>query len=398
MYTPDLDLIAAKIIINYDVSNKRVLLRTCLNVSTDENWNMIDDTRLTESLPCISYLAENSKQLVIIAHLWRPKSPSPSTSFAQVVRELEKRLWKPVHFVSDLEQTTIDSIKTWEHQIIMIENIRYFDWEDSKDPAEQQILVDKLTQIADVFLNDAFADYRKSVSSYYIAEHLPSYVGTLFAQEVSKLAYLAHSPKPFVVLMWWSKLSEKLDALLGLLPLADHVLIGGAMAYTLMQAKGLSIWKSLVESDKIDVAQKIMSQYPSKIHLPIDHAVVTTFADPGKTVWYAESISDNEIAVDVWPKTISDYQGIIAQAWTIVRNGPMWVCERTATSVWTNKLWHAIMSNTNAYKVAWGWDSITAINQLWLTWFDHISTGWWAMLAIFGDDGFPTLDVIINQQ
>lgn len=176
MYRLDYHALDAKLASHQDFSQKRVLLRSCLNVSVDSQGNTIDDTRLTESLPGIKLLANNSKQLIITAHLGRPTEQSAQFSFAKLAHELESRLGQPVFFAADLTEETLQRIESGADHIVFLENIRYIPEEDSKEPAEQQKLIDIFTRIADVFVNDAFADYRKSVSTYQIAKHLPAFV------------------------------------------------------------------------------------------------------------------------------------------------------------------------------------------------------------------------------
>ena len=139
----------------------------------------------------------------------------------------------------------------------VLQNIRYFHWEDSDDQNQRDILLDKLTNIADVFVNDAFADYRKSVSTYCIAKVLPSFVGSLFAREVSKLVVINHSDKPFLAIIWWSKLSEKIDTIKSLCESADKVFVAGGIATTILKANWFEIWSSLCENDKLDLAKDI---------------------------------------------------------------------------------------------------------------------------------------------
>jgi len=169
------------------------------------------------------------------------------------------------------------------------------------------------------------------------------------------------------------------------------------MAYTLLQAQWVGIGKSLVETDKLSVAQEILQTYADKILLPLDHAVHHEFTDPGDTITHTENeyIPDDKVALDIGPKTIAHYKRTVATAKTIVWNGPLGVFEREASAHGTKEKWKAIAENIHAYKIIWGGDSIAAIHMLGLTWFDHISTWGWAMLAFLAYDTFPILDVIL---
>lgn len=352
---------------------------------------MVDATRYDESLPLIKALATKAKATILLAHLGRPKNNEPEFSFAKIVKQLEKDLGQPVFFA-----TSLADLQHIETGVCLLENVRFFPGEDAKEDTEKAEFLTALSNCADVFVNDAFADYRKSVSTYDIAKNLPSYVGPVFAREIANLAQLAVSATPFVAVLGGAKLSEKLDAMLSLAQTADKVLVGGAMVYTLLRAKGISTGKSRVEEDKIDVAKEIIAKYGDKIILPLDHALVPVFEDPGANIQYSETILDAMISVDIGPKTIDLYKKILADAKTIVWNGPMGVFEREATAVGTKAIGQAIGNNTGAYKVAGGGDSIAAINALGITGFNHISTGGGAMLGVLGADKFATLDVIVK--
>lgn len=394
MYHVDMTLLDSKLAANQDFTGKRVLLRTCLNVITDAEGNMTDDTRYQESFPFIQTLSSQAKTVLITAHLGRPKAQEPQFSFASVVKKLATDLGKTVHFV-----TNIDDVATLGEWIYFLENIRFFPGEDSKDPAEKETFAKLLTHHMDCFVNDAFADYRESVSTYEVAKYLPSYIGPVFAREVIELNSLNSAQRPFVAILWGSKLSEKLDALLSLLQLADKVLVGWAMRYTIFKAMGYQVGNALVEEDKLDIAKEIIAKYKDKMVLPEDHMIVTEFKDPAEIGYtYTEStdIPDGHTAIDIWPKGIQQFVQEIAQAKTIAWNGPVGVFEWETSAHGTREVGKSIAANTSAYKLIWGGDSIAAVNSLGLTGFNHISTWWGAMLSFLAYDTFPVLDVILQ--
>lgn len=378
-----------------NLSEKKVLLRTCLNVTTDKDWNMVDATRYQESLPLIKELAKQSKALLITAHLGRPKNNESEFSLAKIAKKLESDLWTKVNFITKLED--IKNIEKW---IFMLENVRFFDWEESTVDDLVSDFINVLTKNFDVFINDAFADYRKSASTYHVAKKLPSYIWPVFMEEVLSLTKLSNCKKPFVAILWWAKLSEKLDVILSLLEKADKVLIWWAMAYTILKVKWVLTWRSLVEDDKLEIAKEILNKYQNKIVLPIDHAVIDVFKDPWDEIFMTvvQDIPREKIWVDIWPKTIKLFKKVIKEAKTIIRNGPMWVYEREGTAKWTFAIGSEIEKNKEAYKVAWWWDVISAINKLKIWWFDHVSTWWWAMLSLLANKEFHTLDVILNNK
>lgn len=402
MYSLDQEKLENKLYTHTDVSNHKVLLRTCLNVATDKEGNMIDSTRYDESFPLIQQLASKAKTLLITAHLGRPapalagpKHNETQFSFFKIAQKLANDLGKRVHFVTDTQDLT--QILDW---IYFLENVRFFPGEESKDEQERESFAKMLTTPCDMFINDAFADYRASASTYDVAKYLPSYVGPVFAKEIKELDNLRSPERPFLAILGWAKLSEKLDSLLALLQTADKVIIGGAMRYTLLKAKGIAIGNSLVENDKLEVAQTILEKYADKILIPADHMIVQTFKDPAIGGFFytdGQQISYGFEAIDIGPKGIAECKDLIVNAKTIVRNGPMGVFERPTSAHGTQEIGKAIMHNVSAYKLVGGGDSITAIHKLWLTGFDHICTGGGAMLAYLAYDTFPTLDIILGK-
>ena len=194
MYSLDKTSLESKLRTNIpNLSDTAVLLRTCLNVTTDKEGNMIDDTRYVESYPLIKELAGKAKSLLITAHLGRPKTHDAQYSFAKLAAKLEKDLGQKVTFITDLEDIT-----KIESGVYFLENVRFFDGEDAKEEDKQVAFAQALTASADVFVNDAFADYRESVSTYVVAKFLPSYLGPVFAKEVTELGRLATPAHPFV--------------------------------------------------------------------------------------------------------------------------------------------------------------------------------------------------------
>lgn len=375
-----------------DLASKRVIIRSCLNVTVDETGKVTDATRIKEAVAGIKYFAENAKQIIIIGHLGRPEKYSKELSFWNVAEIIEQELGMEVEFVP------FQTVSLMQSKVILSDNIRFFEDEENKEIAKRESFAKELAGLGDIFVNDAFADYRESASTYDIAKFLPSFVGPLFLKEVDALSKFEQPQRQFVAVLGGAKLSEKLDAMKALCDIADKVLVGGAMAYTLMKAKGVNIGKSLVEEDKINVAKEIVEKYSGKLVLPIDHIVVSEFNEDAPTEYLeGEEISENKIGVDIGEKTVNLFLNEISQARTILWNGPMGVFEWEHSSNGTKSIGEAISQNNNAYSLAGGGDSIAAINKFNLTKFNHISTGGGAMLAFIAYDKFPTLDVIVNK-
>jgi len=388
-----------------DITNKSIILRSCLNVTTDKIGEIIDPTRFYESLPLIIELSQKAKGVTVLGHLGRPKQRESKFSLRNVSILLQnelKELGIQVEFIEDLTNENIQKIKGNNNlafkKVFLIENTRFFEGEESDKESDRKHFAETLASLGDVFVNDAFADYRIAASTYDIAKLLPSYLGPVFLKEVESLSQLQKPQRPFVAVLGGAKLSEKLDVLNTLAETADKILIGGAMAYTLLKAKGLDIGKSLFEPDKLDVANEIIRKYSDKIELPLDHMVSKDFNDEAMYEYTDDTdIPDDTFAIDVGWKTIERYIREINKAKTILWNGPMGVFEWDHSSVGTLKIGKAIGDNKDSYNIAGGGDSIAAINKLELDGFDHISTGGGAMLSFIANETFPTLDVILNK-
>lgn len=384
-----------------NLDSKKVVLRSCLNVTVDSEGKVTDPTRLNESLTLIKELAGKAKQVIILGHLGRPEplTMNKSLSFWNLL-ELMNQSLKEQGIEAKLVKS-LEEAKSATDQVLLMENIRFFPGEESKNINERENFAKELSSLGDLFINDAFADYRESASTYDIAKFLQSYLGPVFLKEVESLSKLNDSPKPFIAVLGGAKLSEKLDALNSLLETADKVLVGGAMAYTLLKAKGVEIGNSLFEPEKLETAKEIIQKGGEKLLLPVDHLVSDLFSEEslngtGQPI-DDKNIPNGKVAVDIGPDTIQFYSDELAKAGTILWNGPMGVFEWELSSKGTLAIGKAIESNANAYKVAGGGDSIAAINKLGLKGYSHISTGGGAMLGIIAYDKFPTLDVIINK-
>lgn len=389
-----------------DLDQKNVILRTCLNISVDGRGDMIDPTRIVESMPVIQDLANRAKNLVVIGHLGRPEGRNFSMSFQNnILNHLNMEFDNKVIFIEELNEESVNQVINNNSQekgkIYLVENIRFFKKEDSKDPVERMEFAKLLSSMGDIFVNDAFADYRESASTYDIAKFLPSYLGDLFLKETWMLSKFNSPERPYVAVLGGSKLSEKLDVMNSLLQSADKVLVGGAMAYTILKAKGVEIGNSLFEADKVEMAKEMLYKYAEKLILPVDHLVAADFTEEAVAsamTTQGEAIQEGTIAVDLGPKTIELYKNIISDAASILWNGPMGVYEWDKSSIGTKEIGLAINNNQKAFKLAGGGDSITAINNFGIENIDHICTGGGAMLAFLANKRFPILDVILDKQ
>lgn len=407
MYKINVDLKTKSFEAIENIQQKRIVMRSELNVAVDEEGRVTDSTRLKEALPMIKYFAKNTENLVILAHLGRPEKRERKSSFWSV-KELMLNMLSgediEVELVEDLNPVNILKIKGNKNsgsnrKIFLLENVRFFPGEQSEDLNEKDSFLKALAELGNVYVNDAFGSYRKSASTYDIAKLLPSYLGMSMLKELEALQKLENPSRPVISILGGAKLSEKLDALKSLLEISDKVVVGGAMAYTILKAKGISIGKSLFEEEKLEDAKKLVSKFDSKLVLPIDHLIADDFdkQSPFEET-NAVDIPENKIAIDIGPKSIELFDKEIRSAKTIVWNGPMGVFEWNHAEKGTREVLNAILSTTEAYKLAGGGDSIAAINKFGVSGFDHVSTGGGATLAFLAYEEFPTLDVILKSE
>lgn len=379
-----------------DIKGKRVLLRSCLNVILHEDGSIADDTRLRESLNTIQEVAKSAKQLIIVGHLGRPEGADEALSFKLILPWLQSHLDHNLIIVKTVEELTINYAG---NPILLVENIRFFEGEESSDLEVRKTFAKSLARHADIFINDAFPDYRRSASTYDIATFLPAYLGETYYHEVTKLLMFAKPKRPCIAILGGAKLSEKLDTLNALLSLADYVLVGGAMAYTLLKAQGGFVGDSRVEDDKLGLAMDIVYKGGTKLILPEDHLIVEKFTPPaiGQYAYTVDSlIPPGKIGIDIGPKTIKMFQEYIAQAGSVLSNGPMGVFEWDISSKGTESILRSVAENSVAFTLIGGGDSIAAMDRFNISGFNHVCTGGGAMLAFLSYNEFPTLDVILD--
>lgn len=385
-----------------EFTGKKVLIRACFNVLNNEGT--IDDyTRLERAMPLIEELQKHVGKIVLVAHAGRPQGKEDENlSLAPVASYLSQELGTAVELLPANIDEALEQFSESPEQIFILENIRFFPEEESESEEIRTKFAIQLAKFGDVFINDSFPDYRVAASTYEIATQLPSSIGPAFQIELNNMKRLTESPaKPFVAVLGGAKLSEKLDALKAILPLVDTVAIGGAMAYTLLKAKGVEIGKSLWEEDKLDVATEILELAGDKLLLPQDHLVASEFAERSDRNPYeiTESvvIPADKLAVDIGPKTIDAIAHVVFSAQTILWNGPMGVFEWIEASQGTQKVAKAI-ANSEGFSLIGGGDSVSAISKYEITGFDYISAGGGAMLAYLAEEKFPTLAIIEQSQ
>ena len=389
-----------------DSRGKRVFIRVDFNVPLKDGV-VTDDTRIRETLPTVKLGIEKGGRLVLASHLGRPKGgPDAKYSLKPAAKKLEELLGKPVAFASDCVGPDAEarSKALQDGDVLVLENVRFHPEEEKNDEAFSK----QLAALCDgVFVCDAFGSaHRAHASVVGITKFVKqAAAGLLMEKEIAYIGKAISNPtRPFVAILGGAKVSDKIEVVENLMKIADAMLIGGGMAYTFLKAQGLSIGKSLVEQDKIDLAKKIMAhakQKNFKLLLPVDHVVAPEFkADAPSTIVDAGTTPDGQMGLDIGPKTIEMYKAEIAKAKTIVWNGPMGVFEMPAFAKGTLEIAKAVAAATTAgaTSIVGGGDSVAAVHQSGVAkQISHISTGGGASLEYLGGRKLPGVEALTNK-
>lgn len=388
-----------KTIRDIDVSGKRVFLRVDYNVPMNAELKIVDDTRITATLPTINYLIEHNARVILCSHLGRPNGQvDPKLSLRPVLARLSKLLDKPVSFAEDiLDKSTIEMVdKMNDGDVLMLENIRFYKEEDEND----EKFAKYLAGLADIYVLEAFATaHRKHASTYGVAKLLLSAVGFLVEQELLIFDKVLNNPDhPFVAILGGAKVADKLPVIENLLDKVDTILIGGGMAYTFIKAIGGNVGMSIVDNTKIDLANEILDKAKEKgvkIVLPIDNVGAKEFSEDAEVKLFNSGfIADDYQGMDIGPKTIKAFKKIIKKAKTIVWNGPVGVYEYEKFKKGTNKI-AKYVAKSKSISVIGGGDSVAAIQSLGVAKkVTHLSTGGGASLMLLQGKKLPCVEVI----
>ncbi len=380
------------------VAGQRVFIRADLNVPQDDSGRITEDTRIRASVPCIKLALDAGAAVMVTSHLGRPTEGQfkPEDSLAPVAQRLGELLGREVPLVSDW----VDGVQVAPGQVVLLENCRLNKGEKKND----ETLARKLAALTDIYVNDAFGTaHRAEATTYGIAQYAKvASAGPLLAAEIDAITKALAQPKrPLVAIVAGSKVSTKLTILKSLADKVDQLIVGGGIANTFMLAAGLRIGKSLAEPDLLDEAKAVIEAMRARgaaVPIPVDVVTAKTFAaDAAATVKAASDVADDDLILDIGPKTAEILAAQLREAGTIVWNGPVGVFEFDAFAKGTEAIARAI-ADSSAFSIAGGGDTLAAIAKYGIEdKVGYISTGGGAFLEILEGKTLPAFEILAKR-
>ena len=385
-----------------DVKGKKVLVRVDFNVPLDENQNITDDIRIVGALPTIRYLIAHGAKTILVSHLGRPKGGfEEKFSMKPTAKRLSELLGKNVIMAADVigPDAKAKAQALQDGEVMMLENVRFHKEEEMNDPA----FAKELASLAEIYVNDAFGTaHRAHASTAGVAAYLPAVCGFLIQKEIQFLGKaLEHPEHPFIAILGGAKVSDKIGVINNLLDKVDTIIIGGAMAYTFLKAKGYHIGNSKCEADKIDLAKEILNNAEAKgvnIMLPIGSIVAREFSNDSECKYVpSDDMPDGWMGMDIGSLTIEKFSNAIRKAKTIIWNGPMGVFEFPNFATGTLGIAKAVAAS-NAMTIVGGGDTAAALEQLgFAEKMTHISTGGGASLEFLEGKELPGIAALMDK-
>lgn len=380
----------------FNVKNKRVLVRCDFNVPLDEKGEAQDDFRIKQTIPTIKYLIKNKAKIILMSHLDDPGGKVvEKLRLRPIQKKLAEYLNLPVIKALDCIGKKVEEqiLKMKEGEILLLENLRFHSGEEGNDPK----FAKELAKLGDVYINDAFGVcHRAHASIVGLPKYLPSAAGFLLEKEVRVLSRVLANPwRPLVAIIGGAKISTKIKLIKQFLEKADSILIGGKIATPILIVKGICVGRPWPEKDVVKEVENL-NLTSTKLHLPID--VLVSPNETGK-VYIRESapgkVRNDELLLDIGPETIRFFARIIKDAKMIIWAGPLGLFENPLFEKGTKEIAEKIIRNHKAYKIAGGGETIFAISEFGLIErFDHVSTGGGAMLSFLSGEEFPGLKVL----
>lgn len=389
-----------KTIRDFDINNKKVIIRCDLNVPIKDGI-ITDDTRIVSSLETIKYAINNGAKVILMSHLGRikTKEDTEKLSLGLISKRLSELLEKEVIFINKTRgeylESAINDLKSGE--VLLVENTRFEDLNGKLESSNDEELGAYWATLGEIFINDAFGtSHRSHASNVGIASRLPNGIGFLMEKEIKYLQDTLDNPKrPLTIILGGAKVSDKIGVIDNLVHVADYILIGGGMAYTFLKASGLPVGKSLVDEDSIDFCSNILDKYADKIILPIDSVYSKSIDDTSNIrECFLSDISDDDQGLDVGKSTVKIFKQYIDSSETIIWNGPLGVFEKEEFAQGTKAIMD-YLTISNKITVIGGGDTVAAASKFGYTdKFTHISTGGGASLELMEGKILPGIGII----
>lgn len=390
-----------KTIRDYDLNNKKVIIRCDFNVPIKDGV-IQDDNRIVQSLTTIKYALDNNAKVILMSHLGRIKEEEDKAknSLRVVATRLQELLGKPVVFVPTTRgpelENAVNALNPGD--VLLMENTRWEDLPDKKESGNDPELGAYWASLGEVFINDAFGTcHRAHASNVGIASNLPSGLGFLVEKEYNELSVLTNPEHPFVVVLGGSKVSDKIGVIENLVTKADKIIIGGGMAYTFLKAKDINIGKSILDEESIDFCKNILANYSDKIVLPVDNVVTTEFSnDTPNRIANVGEVTEEEQGLDIGPRTIELFNSVLDTAKVVFWNGPLGVYEFSNYTNGTERVLEKLVT-LNATTILGGGDIVAAATKLgYKDKVTHASTGGGVTLEFMEGKELPGV-VSINE-
>ncbi len=390
---------------NYTFAGKRVIVRVDFNVPMDKSTGLIsDDKRIRAAAPTLKHILDQGGSVVLLSHFGRPKNgPEAIFSLGQICSKVSEVLGAKVQFAADCisEEAFLLSKALLPGEVLLLENVRFYQEETSGDLS----FAEKLAQHGDCYVNDAFgAAHRAHASTTQLATFFPNdkMAGLLMNAEIENAKKVLHqAERPFTAIVGGAKVSDKVLIVENLLQIANHIIIGGGMAYTFFKAMGGQIGASLCETERLETCKEILERAKSMgvtIHLPIDAVIADRFAPDANTqIASSDQIEDSWMGLDIGPKAIQAFSDVLLQSKTILWNGPMGVFEMPAFEAGTKNIALAVAQATKngAFSLIGGGDSAAAVQQFNLSVeVSYVSTGGGALLEYFEGKTLPGVQAL----
>ena len=391
-----------KAIDELDLKDKRVLVRVDFNVPLNKKKEVTDESRIEAAKPSIQKIIELGGKPILMSHLGRPKAKEKEFSLHHVINKATEILGYKVNFVDDcIGQKVKDAISHLsDNEILLLENLRYYKEEKAGDDDFSK----QLSELADVYVNDAFGTaHRAHASTTIIAKYFQEKaMGYLLKNEIDSLKKVMQAKeKPVTAIIGGAKVSSKIGVIENILPRVDHLIIGGGMSFTFVKAKGGKIGESLVENDKLDLANNIMQKAKDKnvqLHLPVDVLAADDFKNDANTkVFNIDEIDEDWMGMDAGPNSKLNFSDVIKASKIILWNGPIGVFEMETFADGTKTIGKAIAEATSkgAFSLVGGGDSVSAAKQFGIAdKMSYVSTGGGAMLEMLEGKSLPGIEAL----